>query len=292
MYIYINGDIAHKDEARISPFDHGFLYGLGVFETFRTYDGHPFLLDDHLERLNGSLREMNIVKVFTRDEVKEILYRLLEVNGLRDAYVRLNVSAGIGDIGLQTAAYGEPTIIMYMKPLSAPSFTKGKVGIILKARRNTPEGTERLKSHHYLNNIIGKRELGSRTDAEGIFLNEQGYVAEGIVSNIFWVKNETVYTPAIRTGILNGVTRQFVLAMLRTLNIAYKEGFYPLTHLKQADEIFVTNSIQEIVPIYQVEGRAYAGADGTITSLLQKHYRRFTPFLWTRHELTERIGDQ
>jgi 4-amino-4-deoxychorismate lyase len=292
MYVYINGDIVHKDEARISPFDHGFLYGLGVFETFRTYDGHPFLLDDHLERLNDSLQETNIAKVFTRDEVKEILYRLLEVNGLRNAYVRLNVSAGIGDIGLQTAAYGAPTIIMYMKPLSAPSFTKGKVGIILKTRRNTPEGTERLKSHHYLNNMIGKREIGSRADAEGIFLNEQGYVAEGIVSNIFWVKNETVYTPAIRTGILNGVTRQFVLAMLRALNIAYEEGFYPLTHLQQADEIFVTNSIQEIVPIYQIGDRAYPGADGIITSLLQKHYKRFTPFLWTRQELTERIGDQ
>jgi 4-amino-4-deoxychorismate lyase len=292
MYVYINGDVVHKNEARISPFDHGFLYGLGAFETFRTYDGHPFLLDDHLERLNNSLRAMNIVKSFTRGEVVEMLRRLLEANGLRNAYVRLNVSAGVGDIGLQTSEYDQPTIIMYMKPLLAPSFSKGKIGTVLKTKRNTPEGKERLKSHHYLNNIIGKREIGSRTDVEGIFLNEQGYVAEGIVSNIFWVKNKTVYTPAIQTGILNGVTRQFVIAMLAALKIECQEGFYTLDHLQQADEIFVTNSIQEIVPIYQMDGRIYQGADGVVTSLLQRYYKRFTSFLWTRHELAERIGDE
>lgn len=289
MYVYVNGEVVHKDEARISPFDHGFLYGLGVFETFRTYDGHPFLLDDHLERLNHSLREMNIAKSFTRCEVMEILHRLLEANRLQNAYVRLNVSAGIGDIGLQTSEYDQPTVIMYMKPLLAPSFSKGKIGIVLKTRRNTPEGKERLKSHHYLNNIIGKREIGARTDVEGIFLNEQGYVAEGIVSNIFWVKNGTVYTPAIHVGILNGVTRQFVIALLNALKIECQEGFYTLDHLRQADEIFVTNSIQEIVPIYQMDGRAYQGANGPVTSLLQKHYKHFTSFLWTKYELAERM---
>lgn len=289
MYVYVNGEVVHKDEARISPFDHGFLYGLGVFETFRTYDGHPFLLDDHLERLNHSLREMNIAKSFTRCEVMEILHRLLEANRLQNAYVRLNVSAGIGDIGLQTSEYDQPTVIMYMKPLLAPSFSKGKIGIVLKTRRNTPEGKERLKSHHYLNNIIGKREIGARTDVEGIFLNEQGYVAEGIVSNIFWVKSGTVYTPAIHVGILNGVTRQFVIALLNALKIECQEGFYTLDHLRQADEIFVTNSIQEIVPIYQMDGRAYQGANGPVTSLLQKHYKHFTSFLWTKYELAERM---
>jgi 4-amino-4-deoxychorismate lyase len=289
MYVYVNGEVVHKDEARISPLDHGFLYGLGVFETFRTYDGHPFLLDDHLERLNHSLREMNIAKSFTRCEVMEILHRLLEANRLKNAYVRLNVSAGVGDIGLQTSEYDQPTVIMYMKPLLAPSFSKGKIGIVLKTRRNTPEGKERLKSHHYLNNIIGKREVGSRTDVEGIFLNEQGYVAEGIVSNIFWVKNGTVYTPAIHVGILNGVTRQFVIALLNALKIECQEGFYTLDHLRQADEIFVTNSIQEIVPIYQMDGRAYQGANGPVTSLLQKHYKHFTSFLWTKYELVERM---
>lgn len=289
MYVYVDGRVVHKDEARISPFDHGFLYGLGVFETFRTYDGHPFLLDDHLERLNHSLREMNIAKSFTRCEVMEILHRLLEANRLQNAYVRLNVSAGIGDIGLQTSKYDQPTVIMYMKPILAPSFSKGKIGIVLKTRRNTPEGKERLKSHHYLNNIIGKREIGARTDVEGIFLNEQGYVAEGIVSNIFWVKSGTVYTPALHTGILNGVTRQFVIALLNALKIECQEGFYTLDHLRQADEIFVTNSIQEIVPIYQMDDRAYPGADGPVTSLLQKHYKHFTSFLWTKYELAERI---
>ncbi|MBA2876729.1 aminodeoxychorismate lyase [Thermaerobacillus caldiproteolyticus] len=288
MYLYVNGDIVHKDEASISPFDHGFMYGLGVFETFRTYDGHPFLLDDHLARLHDSLWEMNIALTLHRNEVTQIIYQLLEANQLKNAYVRLNVSAGVGDIGLQTGEYNQPTVIVYMKPLMLSSSIE-KVCRILKTRRNSPEGKERLKSHHYLNNVLGKWEIGNDPKLEGIFLNEKGFIAEGIVSNIFWVKNRTVYTPAVGTGILNGVTRQFVIAMLTALQIDCQEGFYSLDELKEADEVFVTNSIQEIVPVGQVDDCFYLGASGPLTKLLKKHYERFTSFLWTRHELTERI---
>jgi 4-amino-4-deoxychorismate lyase len=288
MYIYVNGDIIPKEEARISPFDHGFMYGLGVFETFRTYDGHSFLLDDHLARLNDSLREMNIALTLNRDDVIKMIDRLLAANQLKNAYIRLNVSAGIGDIGLQTNEYDKPTVIVYMKPLT-PLSTAEKVCTILKTKRNSPEGEKRLKSHHYLNNILGKREIGNHPRIEGIFLNEKGFIAEGIVSNIFWVKNGTVYTPSVETGILNGVTRQFIIAMLSALQIRYEEGFYSLYELEEADEVFLTNSIQEIVSVCQVNDRFYPGARGSITHLLKKHYERFTHFLWTRHELKERI---
>jgi len=288
MYIYVNGQVVRKEEARISPFDHGFMYGVGLFETFRVYGGHPFLLDDHLERLNMGLCDVNIELQLIRDEVVKIIDQLLVANRLKDAYVRLNVSAGIGDLGLQTAKYENPTVIVYMKPIPHGSFAE-KACTILKTKRNSPEGTVRLKSHHFLNNIFGKREIGADPALEGIFLTKEGFVAEGIVSNIFWVKNNTVYTPSIETGILNGITRQFVLSMLSALEIRWVQGCYRLDDLLKADEVFLTNSIQEIVPVYQINEYVFPGVGGLVTRLLKEQYRMYTHHLWTRNELTERI---
>lgn len=288
MYLYVNGEIVHREEARISPFDHGFMYGLGAFETFRTYNGHPFLLDDHLARLNNSLAEMNIRLSLQREEVVKIVHQLLQTNGLKDAYVRLNVSAGIGDIGLQTDGYVAPVVIVYMKPLPS-TVSMEKVCTVLKTRRNSPEGKERWKSHHYLNNILGKREIGNDPRVEGIFLNEQGFVTEGIVSNLFWVKDGIVYTPSIDTGALNGITRQFVLSLLTALQIRYEEGLYRLPALEAADELFLTNSIQEIVPVVRLHDRCYVGKEGAVTKKLKKYYERYVTHLWTRHELIERV---
>ncbi|MFC0296577.1 aminodeoxychorismate lyase [Geobacillus jurassicus] len=289
MYVYINGAVVPSEEARLSAFDHGFLYGLGLFETFRTYGGHPFLLDDHLARLNKGLSELHIKRQFGRTEAMAIIEQLLEANGLRDAYVRFNVSAGVGDLGLPIESYRNPTVIVYMKPLPPPAPPEGKEGVVLGTRRNSPEGIERLKSHHYLNNMIGRWELGSRPHAEGIFLNSDGAVAEGIVSNIFWVKDGIVYTPTPAVGILNGITRQFVMALLNQLHIPVEEGVYPLSHLLQADEAFITNSVQEIVPLHRIGRRIYQGKNGPVTRELQHHYRRFTDTLWTRNELAERM---
>ncbi|WP_027410156.1 aminodeoxychorismate lyase [Anoxybacteroides tepidamans] len=287
MYVYVNGEIVRKEEARISPFDHGFMYGLGAFETFRTYKGHPFLLDDHIKRLNESLLELNISLTLRRDEVMGIINRLLEANQLNDAYIRFNVSAGVGDIGLHTGEYAKPTVIAYMKPLPL-FFSAEKTCKILKTRRNSPEGERRLKSHHYLNNILGKREIGNDPQMEGVFLSEKGFLAEGIVSNLFWVRNGVVYTPSLETGILNGITRQFLLELLSVLKIHYEEGLYSVNELETAEEVFLTNSIQEIVPVSQVDEHSYLGKRGPLTQLLKKYYKHFAPSLWTRHELMER----
>ncbi|AST05852.1 4-amino-4-deoxychorismate lyase [Anoxybacillus flavithermus] len=282
MFIYINGQIVKKEEARISAFDHGFMYGLGLFETFRVYDGHPFLLDDHLARLHNGLDMLNISCSITRNDVLHILSQLLKANGYRDAYVRLNISAGIGDVGLQVEPYTNPTIIMYMKPI--PTFSEEKVCQTLQVRRNTPEGSVRLKSHHYLNNILGKQEVGHHPNVEGIFLTKEGFVAEGIVSNVFWVKDGIVYTPSVETGILNGVTRLFVIDLLCSWGIDVQEGCYSLQQLKEADEIFLTNSIQEIVPVCRLDNDVYPGKCGEMTSRLQRAYAFFTTHLWTRYE--------
>lgn len=281
MFVYINGEIKRGNEAKISVFDHGFLYGLGVFETFRLYDGHPFLLDDHFHRLTNSARELGINLVYHRDEVIRILQELCEANQLHDAYVRWDVSAGVGDIGLQVAPYESPTTIVFMKSL--PNISRQKKGKILQRRRNSPEGDERLKSHHYLNNILGKKEIGASSEYEGIFLTEKGYVAEGIVSNIFWVKDGKAYTPAIDTGILNGVTRRFILALLDKLNISYAEGMYDAQSLLSADEVFMTNSIQEIVALTQIDEISFPY--GNLTRKLQSLYDQYKNKLFSKHDI-------
>lgn len=285
MLIYVNGAFVEADEAKISPYDHGYLYGLGVFETFRIYNGHPFLLDDHYERLIRSLSELCIQWHMTKDDIWSILQELLVRNKLEHAYVRLNVSAGLGEVGLQTEMYEQPSVIVFMKPLSAPGEVVEKEGVILRQTRNTPEGAFRLKSHHYLNNIFGKREIGSAANKEGIFFTEAGYVAEGIVSNLFFVRDHVFYTPSLETGILNGITRAFVMKAAETLNIQVEEGFFTKEELLSADEVFVTNSIQEIVPLRCVEEISFPGKEGKVTRELIRVYQMHRENLWSRNEL-------
>ncbi|MEB1805997.1 MAG: aminodeoxychorismate lyase [Bacillaceae bacterium] len=284
MYIYVNGEIVTPENAKISAFDHGFMYGLGVFETFRIYDGHPFLVDDHFLRLRQSLGHLSINWDWTKDEVMTVLQELLVKNNLKNAYVRWNVSAGVGPLGLQDEPYNEPSTIVYVKPLPE-KMSLTKRGVILNTKRNTPEGNERLKSHHYLNNIIGKREIGSNASVEGIFLTQDGYLAEGIVSNLFWLKNNVIYTPAVETGILNGVTRQFILTLLNDLGYEYQEGFYKSEDLFEADEAFVTNSIQEVVSLEDVDGKTNYNSEMPLANQLREHYFSLRKKLSSRVEI-------
>ena len=274
-----------EEEAVVSVFDHGFMYGLGLFETIRVYDGHPFLLDEHLCRLNEGLQEMNIEKSFDRGEVVSVIQCLLEKNDIKNAYIRWNVSAGNGIIGLQTDRYLEPNTIVYIKPLPKFNGIMEKTGQIVTIPRNTPEGAFRLKSHHFFNNILAKREIGADISIEGIFLTKEGYVAEGITSNLFWVKDGILYTPSLRTGILNGITRQFILSLAERMGFVIKEGQFPSDILADAEEVFATNSIQEIIPIKRIDTYGYKGATGTIATGLHKEYRKYSNHLWSVKEL-------
>lgn len=285
MYIYINGTFVKENEATISPFDHGFLYGLGLFETFRIYDGHPFLLDDHLERLNSGLKTLNICAEFSRSEIVEILASLMNKNGWKNAYIRLNVSAGAGEVGLQTEPYESPNVIIFSKPLPSAGELAEKEISILNIKRNTPESELRLKSHHFLNNFLAKHEIGNHPRREGIFLTEEGFLAEGIVSNIFWVKGKTLYTPSVKTGILNGVTRQFVIKLAEKQGYEVQEGFYKPEDAESAEEIFLTNSIQEVVPVSNFHNKQMAGLNGKTVRLLHREFRKYCMTLWSRNEI-------
>jgi 4-amino-4-deoxychorismate lyase len=285
LYIYMNGEVVRKEEAGISPFDHGFLYGMGLFETFRVYNGHPFLLDDHLERLNRSLEAISIEVSYTREQVLAALEKLLGKNGCHNAYIRMNVSAGNGEIGLQTAPYTNPNTIIFCKPLPPRSAGAEKQAVMLEIPRNTPEGAERLKSHHFLNNILAKKEAGDDPGIEGIFLTRDGYLAEGITSNLFWIRDGHLFTPSLNTGILNGITRKFVIRLAGKMGMKVEEGMYRPEAVRDADEVFVTNSIQEIVPISSFDGHSMPGLSGKKTSELQVHYENCCEHLWSRNEL-------
>ncbi|MEH7383942.1 aminodeoxychorismate lyase [Bacillus sp. JJ1521] len=284
MHLYLNGEIVKKEDAHISPFDHGFLYGMGLFETFRIYDGHPFLLDDHLVRLQDGLSELQIKLPLNRDSVMVIIHDLLSANGLKQAYVRLNISAGKGEVGLPfTDYYEDPSILVFMKEI--PPVLGEKKAILLKTPRNTPEGEFRLKSHHFLNNIYGKREIGNNPTVEGIFLTREGFLAEGITSNLFWIKGDKLFTPAHQTGILKGITRDFVIDLAKSLGLDVQEGLFQPMDILQSDEAFVTNSIQEIVPLGAIENHKLQGKNGPITKKLQSIYSQYKRSLWSKNDL-------
>ena len=287
MYLYINGEMIKEEEARISPFDHGFLYGMGLFETFRIYEGHPFLLEDHLERLNSSLEMIGIQKILNKDEMIQALKLLLEKNKLTNAYIRLNVSAGVGAVGLPVEPYEHANVMMFVKPLPEAGGPTEKEAQFLKLSRNTPEGPLRLKSHHYMNNLLAKKEIGNRTNVEGIFLTKDGCIAEGIVSNIFWVIDNQLFTPDLGTGILSGITRSFVIELASKKGLQVKEGFYKTDVLNTATEIFVTNSIQEIVAISKVDSFVFPGVEGEFFQMLHQAYRMYTNSLWSRKEINK-----
>lgn len=273
MYIYVNHEVVDEQEARISPLDHGFIYGMGLFETFRTYNGHPFLLDDHFARLAEGAGEMGIIlKDYDREAVLEVIRSLLRANDLKDAYFRWNVSAGTAGVGLTVAPYTDPETIVFVKGLPEPP--KEKEVRLLHTVRNTPEGAVRRKSHHYFNNILGKRELGERPGVEGIFLNQEGFLSEGVVSNLFWVKEDTLYTPSLSTGCLPGITRAWVIRAAKALGFNVIEGEFTPDEPVKADTVFVCNAIQELVRVNAWEGKALSSSHQRLFDSLKESYNQ------------------
>ncbi|WP_199624085.1 aminotransferase class IV [Paenibacillus alkalitolerans] len=289
MKLWLNGKIMNEEEAVIPVSDHGFLYGMGLFETFRTYGGEAFLLDRHLERLAEGCRALRIEYEPQEPEIRNAVSKLLASGGLSDAYVRLTVSAGPAPLGLPGAGgYSTPNVLMHIKELprvpSDPEL-RAKVLIKLTLPRSSPEHAVRLKSFQFMNNVFGKWEVLSKAgtlDAEGLFLNGKGYVAEGVVSNVFFVRGSVLATPSLATGCLPGVTRSFVMELARGIGMSAEEGFYRWEQLLEADEVFITNSVQEIVPVSVLvdeDGKAVelsGGKPGKMTLRLIEQYHKKT----------------
>ncbi|MDP4099205.1 aminotransferase class IV [Paenibacillus sp. P96] len=287
-YIGMNGVLTDAAAAVVHVSDHGFLYGMGLFETFRTYNGLPFLLDRHLRRMSEGCRMLGIPFQMNEEEWTELISRLMEANGLKEAYIRYTVSAGEEAFGLPVGGYSRPNHVLFARALptlSPDPAKRSKALYLLHTRRSTPESGVRLKSLHYMNNIVAKRELAgyeeaSPLPAEGLMLTSDGYICEGIVSNVFFVKDGVLHTPDLSTGALGGITREFVMELSRGLGIRALEGMYTWNDLKQADEVFLTGSVQEITPVTRLiepdrqSRRVGSGSHGPVTERLLRLYHQ------------------
>lgn len=278
-FVYLNGELVPVGEARISVFDHGFLYGDGLFETMRAYHGRVFKLAEHLARLEKSARLMELALAWSSDELQQAVYATLARNGLTEAYIRLTVTRGEGPVGIDPRLCGRPNLIIMareMPPYNEKTYTDGIRMIIVQTRRNLAGACPpEIKSLNFLNNIMARLELNRAGVTEGIMLNYRDEVAEGTVSNVFIYKDGRLLTPAPECGILPGITRAVVMDIARAAGIPMLEAVFKKEELLAADEIFMTNSGSEIIPVVQIgEIIIGAGKPGPVTGQLLEQYRR------------------
>jgi branched-chain amino acid aminotransferase len=276
MYIYLNGKIVPAKEAVVSVFDHGFLYGDGIYETIRVYDRVIFMLEEHLGRLYRSASMLGLTLPFEIDSLKISIYETLIANALRNAYIRLTVSRGHGPIGLDPDLCPEPTTVIIaqeLKEYPRAFYEKGINLIITETRRNIKEAINpKIKSLNFLNNILAKLEAKKRDAYESIMLNAYGKLAEGSISNVFFYKDGVLCTPSLECGILDGITRGLVIELATREDLKIKEGEFTKEDIYSAAEVFITNTTLEVMPVSKVDDQVYAV--GNITKLLHKAYRK------------------
>lgn len=275
--IFLNGSFVNADRAKISVFDRGFLYGDGLFETMRAYWGEVFRLEDHLDRLFRSAKEIELSFSSTRGELKNIIKRILEINSLSEAYIRLTLSRGVSEPGLISNPKSRATLVIVarkLKPFSAAEYKRGWKATIVEPRQNQASPVSRLKSLNFLNNILARKEAKAKRVDEGILLNTLGKVTETSTSNIFLVKRGIVITPREESGLLPGITRRVVLELVTSLGLKAYNRRVSLDELMGTEEAFLTNSLIEIMPLVEIDGRQIGkGKPGPITQRIHKAYK-------------------
>ncbi len=278
LKIWLNGRVVPVADASISVFDHGLLYGDGVFEGMRSYGGRVFRLDAHLKRLEDSARGIRLVLPMSREEFTKATYEALAANRVTDGYIRLVVTRGVGYLGISHQRTGNPSVFiiadqieLYPKDL----YEKGMAIISSSVVRNHPNAlSPRIKSLNYLNNILAKIEALDAGVLEAIMYNHLGYVAECTGDNIFLVRGGAVQTPPITAGVLQGITRNAVIEIIHKRGLPFREMELTRHDLYVADECFLTGSAAEVIPVTQIDGRPVgAGAPGPITRRLIADFR-------------------
>jgi branched-chain amino acid aminotransferase len=277
--VSMNGRLQRATEACVSVFDRGLLYGDGIFETFRIYDGRPFRLDDHLRRLARSARSIGLRLPHPANWFHRQIMALLEANRLSNALVRLTITRGVGPAGLELPETVSPTITLFARPFTGYPTTLSRRGlavVIAKMRRPPPSATPpHAKSLSYLVGILAKRDASRRRADDALLLSVEGHLCEGTTSNLFFVHGSTLYTPSRRTGLLEGITRHVILGLARRLNIPVRQGLFHPNELLAADELFLTNTSYEVMPVVRVEGRRIGtGRPGPLTRRLHRAFQR------------------
>ena len=275
MKVYIDGRLINEKDARISVFDHGLLYGDGVFEGIRSYNRLVFKLNEHLDRLYESAKTIMLRIPLTKVQMRRAVIRTLKANSLKVAYIRLVVSRGKGDLGLDPRKCKHPTVIIItdgIKLYSKALYEKGLSLITVPTQRNIPEALNpQIKSLNYLNNILAKIEANEAGAVEAVMLSSSGYVAECTGENIFLVKGGKILTPPVSAGALAGITQDCVRKLAEEDGIPYETTNLLRSDLYTADEAFLSGTAAEIVPIQSVDDRTL-GEPGPITKRIQESF--------------------
>jgi branched-chain amino acid aminotransferase len=277
--IYINGEYLPKSKARISVYDHGFLYGDGVFEGIRAYQGRVFKLKEHVDRLYSSARAIMLEIPLKKEAMIKAVIETLKKNRLEEAYIRLVVSRGAGDLGLDPRKCPKPTTIIITDRIrlhDGVAKEKGITAIISWVKRDPVDATSHeIKSLNYLNSILAKIEANSAGADEAICLNKEGFVCEGVAENIFVVANGAIITPPTSTGALRGITRAVVIELAQKLGYTVTKKEITPSDLFIADEVFFTGTAAEVVPVREINKRRIRdGVPGPVTKKLMSEYRK------------------
>ncbi len=275
--IYLNNKLVPRDRALISVYDHGFLYGDGIYETLRAYKGIVYMIDEHVSRLFRSALLISLEVPLAADEVKEAVYQTLKANRLSEAVIRITISRGPGPVGLDPALCLAPTFVIFageFKPYPPRLYKRGVKVAVVPTRRNYKKALDpQIKSLNFLNNVLAKIEAKERGAYEAIMLNYRGYIAEGTVSNVFFIRDKVLCTPSLNTGILDGITRRTILGLAEELNIETEEGNFRPGDMHASQEVFISNTTMELMPVSQADDSTI-GPPGTITKNLHRAYRK------------------
>lgn len=271
--VYIDGYFLPKSEAKISVYDHGFLYGDGVFEGIRAYNGRVFKLEEHIKRLYHSANSIELSIPMSQEDLKKKILETIRRNGLKDAYVRVVVTRGVGDLGLDPRKCPKSSIIIIADRITLWK-EKSLKAITASTRRNAVTALNpMIKSLNYLNNILAKLEANRANVSEAIMLNQQGLVCEGTGDNIFIVKNRVIATPPPSANILVGVTRDAVIELASKEGLKVEQRDITVHELYNADEAFFTGTAAEVMPLVDVDGRRIGnGEPGPITRKLMEKF--------------------
>ncbi|APQ60799.1 MULTISPECIES: branched-chain-amino-acid transaminase [Paenibacillus] len=279
QWIYLDGQHVTKENAKVSVYDHGFLYGDGIFEGIRIYNGNIFKCKEHLERLYDSAKSIQLNIPLSPDEMLEAMAETIRLNEMRNGYIRLIVSRGAGNLGLDPLRCAKASVIIIVEQLAIypeEAYLTGLKTISVSQRRNIPDALNpKIKSLNYLNNILVKIQSNYAGVGEAIMLNSQGYVTEGSADNIFIVKNGVLYTPPCYLGALEGITRNAIIDLCAKLGYPLKEQPFTLHDVYVADEVFFTGTAAEVIAAYEVDGRTIgSGVAGPVTLELLAEFRK------------------
>lgn len=279
MKIYLDGKLVDQADAKISVFDHGLLYGDGIFEGIRIYRGNIFRLDEHLERLEYSAKAIMLTMPWTRKEIADATVETCRANNLQDGYIRLVVTRGVGDLGLSPWLCPRPSIFIIADKIAlypAEFYTKGLEIVTVPTRRiNSAALSPAVKSLNYLNNILAKIEAKQFGVHEAIMLNDEGYVAECTGDNIFIVHRGEIITPACSQGALKGITRSAIFDIAKEIGVPIREANLTRYDVWNADEVFLTGTGAEVIPVIKLDGRQIgSGRPGPVFEKVLGAFRR------------------